>query len=256
MTDQTPPADDAGKPEPQSAANLAAETLGRDMLDALVQELDRMPEAWPRMAQHQQEQTIRRLEVTVRNLIRDALAILLQGEYPACRAVVESVQFKDGIKAVIKVARTEHSRYELAEHVGTPVVVVLHNPERYYERMETVKSQKGQGSLFDGPRDPNDAVQGMDADAPRDAPNDKPLGDEPPADAGDLELERDPLWKQASDALTRIGILVDDETAQGWSDEQCTEAAFWVKLVEDKGRKAPPPPKFITLPAGWKPKKV
>lgn len=253
MNEPTAPGDDAGKPEEPTAIQLAAETLGRDMLDALVQEFDRMPEAWPRMAHHLQEQTIRRLEVTVRNLVTNALAILLKGDFPACRAVVESVQFKDGIKAVMKVARTEHSRYELAEHVGTPVVVVLHDPAQYFERMETVRSQKGQAEMFSGPADPNEAVQRMD----REEPNDKPLGDEPPPDAADLELERDPLWKQASQILDRIGIVVEDASARAWSIDECTEAAFWANLVLEKGRRAPPPPAFIVphLPEGWKPKK-
>ncbi len=70
---------------------------------------------------------------------------------------------------------------------------------------------------------------------------DKPAPEAP----ADLKLENDPLWQQAKAQLERIGIVVEDLSAQAWSEAECTEAAFWVKLVQEKGAKAPACPKFI-----------
>lgn len=76
-----------------------------------------------------------------------------------------------------------------------------------------------------------------------------------PEAPADLALEADPLWQQATKALARVGVVVEEDVAKAWTEDMCTEAAYWSKLVEEKGSKAPPAPKFITPPTGWKPRK-
>jgi hypothetical protein len=274
MSENDQPAGDAGgdddrKPETtefpagRTAVDLAASTLGHDMLDALVAELEKMPEAFAKLPQHAQEATIRRLDHAVRQIVTKALAILFHGEYPACRAVLESIAIKDGIKASLKIARTEHHLVELAEHVGTPVVVVLAQPDMWFDRMGEIKGRKDQPDLFDRGEEadrPDDAESGEQASGATEEGDDLPPISErldpetPPEAPADLTLEADPLWKQAVAALERINILVPQETAEKWREEDCTEAAYWVQVVESAPKDLPPCPACVKphIPVGWK----
>lgn len=249
MTDATE-AGAAGGPEPtpkhtQSAAELAAETLGHDLLEALVNEFGQAT-AWKGMTELQRQVVIDRLRGRVQKLLTEALEIIFVGNYPACRGVLESVTVKDGVKASLKIARTEHHLVELAEHVGTPVVLLMHDPQQYFEQMEKIRAKADQGELFDENGNLKVAVgeRPDNAEAGEQASGDTADGDRLPPVA-------DPLWMQADKALQRIGIHMDTADMQDWTEEQCTEASFWVQVVEDKGQHAPKPPKHVKPPKGW-----
>lgn len=274
MSENNQPAGDAGDdgqkkpdttqyPAGRTAVDLAAATLGHDMLDALVAELEKMPATFAELPQHGQEAVIRRLDHAVRQVVTKALAILFHGEYPACRAVLESIAIKDGIKAALKIARTEHHLIELAEHVGTPVVVVMAQPDMYFDRMAEIRGRKDQADLFDRGEDaerPDDAEPGEQASGATEDGDDLPPiserldPDNPPEPPNDLALEAEPLWKQAVDALARVNILVDPEAAQKWTEDDCTAAAFWVHVLESGPREMPPAPSCVQphIPNGWK----
>lgn len=274
MSENDQPAGDAGDdgqkkpdttqyPAGRTAVDLAAANLGHDMLDALVAELEKMPEAFAKLPQHGQEAVIRRLDHAVRQVVTKALAILFHGEYPACRAVLESIAIKDGIKAALKIARTEHHLIELAEHVGTPVVVVMAQPDMYFDRMGEIRGRKDQPDLFDRGEEadrPDAAESGEQASGATEEGDDLPPiserldPDNPPEPPNDLALEADPLWKQAVAALERINILVPAEAAEKWTEEDCTAAAFWVKVVESAPKELPPCPACVKphIPVGWK----
>jgi hypothetical protein len=261
MTDETPPAAEPESPaSPETAADLAADTLGRDLLAALVDELKVAPDCWQKMSQSQQDQTIYRLSKRVQTLIGQALAILFRGDYPSCRAVIDAVQFKDGIKAVLKIGKTEHSRHELADAVGQAVIIVMSSPDEYFGRMEEIKAQRQQPDLpfdSDGGVAFRDGYTGGDGRAYRkdepgigaeDLPEDPdaPAPEAPP----DLTLEHGPLWEQARDALAIVGIIVADDIAREWTEEQCGQAAYWAAQAKDKGISgAPIIPDFIPLGA-------
>lgn len=57
-------------------AILAAETLGLDLLNALVDELKVAPDCWQKMSQLQQDQTIDRLRARTQTLVEQALHML------------------------------------------------------------------------------------------------------------------------------------------------------------------------------------
>jgi GTP:adenosylcobinamide-phosphate guanylyltransferase len=245
---ETPPAGDAGQSEPaqydkRNIAEIAADSLGHDLLDLLVHEVEQTV-TWKGMTEMQIQTVIDRLRARVQKLVTEALAILLKGEYPNCKAVLESVAIKDGIKAVLKIGRTEHHLIELAEHVGTPVVLVMADPGKYLEHIEKVRAARDQRDLFDASgnlkvteeKRPDDAAAGEQADG---------QGLAPVADA------QPQLWEQSQKLLARIGIPMEADTLQDWTEAQHTEAAYWVQLVEDKGGRAGKAPKHVTPPEGW-----
>lgn len=248
MAEPTDPTPDAGNKPDHPEITLHAETLGHDMLQAMLDELKAAPDCWQKMSQRQQDEVIHRLDTRVASIITTALRLIIRGENPAASAVVESVTFKDGVKVALKLSKLADARHELADAEGRAVVVVIADPQDYFGRMNEIKGEADQKSLdLDG--DDHPPASGSEDPTPPDPDAPAP---EPPAG---LELERDPIWKQAIDSLAKVGVVVEEETAKTWTDDQLTEAAYWSTLVQEKGRKAPPPPKFITLPHGWKPPK-
>lgn len=274
MSDQPPIDEPAEAAEPaeqsvaQAAAELAAETLGRDLLASMVEELRAAPDCWEKMSQVRQDQTISRMRVRVQKLVSETLSILFRGQYPALPALLTGISMNKGLQVKLAIDRNAPSRYELLDMINRQVVIVLADPEEYVQRMEEIRAQEKQRDLFDsaaqaaaanvsigyhytGPDDRpfrRDELgmheeEGAEAQSPRVPEYD------PDAPGPDLSLEPDPLWRQAQRSLETIGIHVDDEAAKLWTEDQCTEAAYYAKVVSDgKGRK-PPRPKFLPKPS-------
>jgi hypothetical protein len=249
---EAPPASEAAQPDPASkkptAIELAADTLGHDLLQAMVQECEQTV-TWKGYTEIQIQTAINRLRDRVQKLVKEALGILLRGDYPAVKGVLESITVKDGIKATLKISRTEHHLAELADFVGSPVVLVMHDPAAYMDRIESIRAQRDQRELFDEqghlkvaeePKPTGDGEQSADADTST-----------LPAEGGEPD-KAPPPWKQAQAALERINVLVSDDEAKAWTTGQCTEAVFWVQIIEGIPKTAPPAPAHVKIPTGWK----
>jgi hypothetical protein len=262
MTEEAAPPDpEAKKSRAVEAAELAAETLGRDLLSAMVDELKVAPDCWEKMSQHKQDECINRLRARVQKLVAEALGLLFRGHYPATPATLVSVNFRKGIRAVLDISRSAHNRHELTDALGHQVLVVIADPEQYTARMNEIRAADKQGDLFPASTGGVAFGEGYTGGDPdpyrRDEPGDDTGPDspslpeyDPDAPAPDLALEPDPLWKQAQRALMRIGVIVDDEQAKQWDEAQCTEAAYYAQLVADAKGPLPPRPKFLPAPSG------
>lgn len=130
-------------------AMLAAETLGLDLLNALVDELKVAPDCWQKMSQLQQDQTTDRLRARTQTLVEQALSMLFSGNYPACSADLVNLGVKgDSIKCSLLFSKTPHNLHELADAVGRQVVVVIATHENYTHRMSDLHAKQAQGDLF------------------------------------------------------------------------------------------------------------
>lgn len=256
MTEATPPGDPEKGKAAVAAAELAAETMGRDLLSALVDELKAAPDCWDKMSQQDQDQTIERLRRRITKLVQEALGLVFRGEYPAVRATVAGVRFKKGITASLQVERGAYNRHELADAEGQQVLIVMANPDDYLARMEEIRAADKQGDLFpagesavsfrDGYTGGDDRPYRRGEPAATEETEDGPKVEyDPDAPAPELTLENDPLWVQAQKALATVGVLVDDTTAQSWTDEQCTEAAYWVTVTKANPDRPVPRPTFL-----------
>lgn len=281
MTESTPE-----QPENRVSkhALISAEKIGHDLLQALVEELKSSKIAWADLPEESQNESIDRLRQVVHDLVGQVLALVLMRSYPVCVATVSGVRFKKGIHVTLSVDKHAQSRHELADAEGKSVLVLMADPDALRDDLAAVRAEAEQGDLFKGSRIAiGDKYTGGD---PRPFRRDeKGIAGEEPADTrttldpetehvaeqsedaswlcrcgktiadvihvapdapADLEVERDPLWKQATAALAGIGITIDEATAQGWTDEQCTEAQYFVTLSKDAKGKPPKVPKFIS----------
>lgn len=129
-------------------AEMALDSIGRQLLEALVEQLKVAPETWAKMTQIQQDQTIDRLRERVLNVVENALSMLFSGHYPSCTAQLVSLTVKDEIRASLTVAKSMQNLHELADAVGRSVLVVVASPEDFTARMEEIRARASQGDLF------------------------------------------------------------------------------------------------------------
>jgi hypothetical protein len=231
----------------QSAARVAADSLGLHVLREIVDQFMQLP-GFSNLTQAQQQVHLDRLDKTVRALIAEALGIMFSAEYPAVVATLGRISVGKQIGGSFDVERTAESRHELMDRSGQKVVIVMADPDRYYQRMTEVKARADQPDLF---HDPDQPLGHMGVSEP-------PQQDEPPPDEGDSlddalptddagapidMVTPDSVWA----ALQAIGPRVEvfGEGLGMWTEEELQDAMVWAiaaKDMQESGRQLPPIP--------------
>lgn len=104
-----------------------------DILKAVMSETRQMPFAWAVLPEKDQQKIIDKITQKVTEAVRQAVKIIAADSRPHLVADVESVTFKDGIKAVLQVAKQSADRHELADATGTMVLIVLPHIEKHLD---------------------------------------------------------------------------------------------------------------------------
>lgn len=126
---------------------LALETMAGDLLAALVDEVRMLPDVWPKIPEVEQAEVIERLRKRVTHNVTEAVMALAADGRVTIAADLESVAFKDGCKATLKIAKTAAGKHDLIDAVGQPVLVVLANPSDYMGGVGEVKADSDQRAL-------------------------------------------------------------------------------------------------------------
>lgn len=114
----------------QTARDLARVYLLGELMSAAMKQLRALDKPWLRMPEEAQRRVIREVELDVRPAIEKAVELIASDGRTKFRVTVESVTFKDGVKAVMTMPNTEAS-HELADVVDSSVLVVIEDPTRY-----------------------------------------------------------------------------------------------------------------------------
>lgn len=136
--------------DPLEIVTLTAETLGRDILAALIEEIKRIPSSWEQLKSHDQQMAIERLAQRTRLVITEGLYLLFRGHYPACEATLEGIAIKKGLRVSLKIAKGARNWHEVVEAEGSQVLLVMADPAQFVERMDEIKAQADQKDLFKG----------------------------------------------------------------------------------------------------------
>lgn len=170
-------------PAPTSEPERAADSVGRDVLLALVGELQQQKKKpFGKMSAEEQDQIIDRLREVVRGALTRGFALMATGGFPHVPATLEKVEFNaKGVNGKLALASGSEHRHALADHAARPVVIVLTSPDTYSARMSEVRGQSDQKDLFaSSEQAAKDRGDASGFDAPRhDVGTDKP--DEPAA---------------------------------------------------------------------------
>ncbi len=208
------------EPVPE-AADLAAETLGRQLLESLVKELEAAPGGWTNLSEHDQHASLERLRKVVRDLIDSTIRVLLGEEFPACPATLDNVSITGSIKARLTVAKGASSRHELLDAVGTNVIVLIGDSEQFLKGLEERRARSQQMSLL--PPDPPSGGPNLELES--DLPEDEP---EPKEDEKLEENEAD--WVQVGNDPWQEQNLVTGQrrrSARGLCEDLLERVTSW-----------------------------
>jgi len=110
---------------PQDFRAMTADSIGKDLLSALVTEVKLMPDTWPKLSQKRQDDIIDRLRKRVESSVSMAVHLLAaQGRVTVC-GDLDQITIKDGVKAVVKFSPAAASLHQLYEAAGKAVLVIV-----------------------------------------------------------------------------------------------------------------------------------
>ena len=84
---------------PQDFRQMTAETVGKDILQALVMELKLLPKPWPEIPQKKQDDIIDRLRSRVESNVKMAVHLLASQGRTVVAGDLDQITIKDGVKA-------------------------------------------------------------------------------------------------------------------------------------------------------------
>lgn len=121
---------DASTTTEKTAIDIARELLLGEVMASAMKQLRALDKPWLRLPENQQRNVLDDVRDDVQRAISRAVEIIATDDRTRFVAQVESVTFKDGVKAVLTMPNTMAS-HELADTAGGRVYVVIEDPGRY-----------------------------------------------------------------------------------------------------------------------------
>ena len=132
---------------PQDFRTMTADTIGKDLLQALVLELKLLPEPWPKLAKKKQENIIDHLRSRVESNIKIAVHLLTAEGRTVVAGNLDQITIKDGVKAVVKFGFGAANLHELYEVAGKAVLVVVANAADHTGGMDEIGGESDQRAM-------------------------------------------------------------------------------------------------------------
>ncbi|MDE3023688.1 MAG: cell division protein FtsK [Pseudomonadota bacterium] len=133
--------------KPIDFRGMTADTIGRDLLQALVLEMKLLPDVFQKLSKNKQDDVIDRLRSRVADNIRMAVHMLAAEGRTVVAGDLDQITIKDGVKAVIKFGAGAPNLHELYEVSGKAVLVVVANAGDHLGGMDEVKGEVDQRGL-------------------------------------------------------------------------------------------------------------
>lgn len=210
---------------------MTADTIGKDLLQALVQELKLMPDTWPKLSKTKQDDIIDRLRDRVANNIRMAVHLLASEGRTVVTGDLDQITIKDGAKAVIKIGRSAESLHELYDAADKAVLIVVSDVGGHLGGMDGVTGEADQRGLDLGHEYRDDDGGGMDDSNVIDAAPALPApdDDDQPTDA-ELDAAYEEGYQAAADGKPESDCPAADGQiciawVKGWKDWHDNEAS-------------------------------
>ncbi|EOD1580067.1 TPA: DNA translocase FtsK, partial [Pseudomonas aeruginosa] len=127
--------------------NMTADTLGKSLLQGLIQELRIMPDCWQKLPEAKQQDIIDRLERQVRNAATIAIHTIAGGDRDTVYGKLESFTAKDKVKAVFTVSPSSPNQEQLFGAVHQDCLLVIGGAAEFLDGMKDVKADPDQNPL-------------------------------------------------------------------------------------------------------------
>lgn len=141
---------------------MTAESIGRDLLQALVMELKLLPKPWPELSKDKQDDIIDRLRSRVETNVKMAVHTLAAAGRTVVAGDLDKLTIKDGVQAVVKFGRAEPNLHELYDAAGKAVLLVVTAAAAHLGGMDEIRGESDQRGLDLGQEyKPNSDGEGM-----------------------------------------------------------------------------------------------
>ncbi|MEX2023304.1 cell division protein FtsK [Pseudomonas aeruginosa] len=127
--------------------NMTADTLGKSLLQGLIQELRIMPDCWQKLPEAKQQDIIDRLERQVRNAATIAIHTIAGGDRDTVYGKLESFTAKDKVKAVFTVSPSSPNQEQLFGAVHQDCLLIIGGAAEFLDGMKDVKADPDQNPL-------------------------------------------------------------------------------------------------------------
>lgn len=119
-------------------AELKADTLMVDIRDAMLGRIRELRTPWSLLPEDKQREIANSMELAAKNLVRQAVRLLNDHEFPYAVVALGEVKIKGekGIEAKISCQNIEHNRTVLGEHVGQMCTVYMVDSETFMGERE------------------------------------------------------------------------------------------------------------------------
>lgn len=126
----------------------AQEFLLGAMIKAATKHLKTLSKSWFEMTEAEQKRTMEFVHRDCREAVRDAIDIIASNGRLTFTAAVDQVVFKDGVKAVLSLAKT-HYAHSLADAEGSFVTIVIEDRSVLLQEGDALKVDADQKPLFE-----------------------------------------------------------------------------------------------------------
>ncbi|WP_175785519.1 cell division protein FtsK [Burkholderia ambifaria] len=145
----------------KNVLQMTADTIGKDLLSALVTELKLLPDVWVKLSEKKQNDIIDRLHKRVDHNVKMATHLIASNGRTVVAGDLEQITIKDGVKAVVKFSGAAPNLHELYDASGKAVLVVVANPDEHTGGMDEVRGESDQRGLDLGREYTDDDGDGM-----------------------------------------------------------------------------------------------
>jgi hypothetical protein len=167
---------------------MTAQSIGKDLLSGLVQEMKLLPDVWVKISKAKQDDIIERLRKRVEVNVKMAVHLVASEGRTVIAGDLEQITIKDGVKAVCKFSQHAPNMHEMFDAAGKAILLVVANPADHTGGMDEIKGESDQRAMDLGKEyDPNGDGEGMEEDTVVNAEFTEilELGHEPSADEQD-----------------------------------------------------------------------
>lgn len=171
------------KDEQKPAGNTAVlefartELSGR-LMQVVIGNLEKMKTPWAHTSEKNQEIALNAMRQLVDQAVTQAVMVINSERKPRLNATVDSVTFKDEIKATLTLGKSTEGRHSLADAAGSTICIILANPEQFTTGGDKVKPQPDQKQLAG--LDKQAATEGYEIVPPKDGFKFRVLKDQMP----------------------------------------------------------------------------
>ncbi|MCD0493834.1 H-NS histone family protein [Chromobacterium violaceum] len=148
--------------ENQDFRAMTSDTIGKDLLGALVSEIKLLPDVWQKLPQAKQDDVIDRLRKRVESNVKMAIHLLSSEGRVTVPAHLEQFVSKDGVKVQFKVNQNAAGIVDLMRATGKTCLLVVANADENLGGMDDIQGEPDQRAMDLGHEHHDNDGGGMD----------------------------------------------------------------------------------------------